>query len=329
MDLIERYLGAIAGHLPADKADDIVAELRDVLLSRVEEQEAALGRSLEPKEVEAMLKAFGPPLRVAARYWPTRYLIGPDVFPYWWACLKTVLLIESAVFVSLCFADLLFAAGPSGRIVGQAISAVWTSAWATTGAVTVFFAILERMGPRARYRIDWNLPALPRFRETEQSRWNRVSQITGSAVLLLWCVGILKIRLPYGWSVSLTLHPTGLWADIYWPVIGLLCAGIATDLLALIRPDLYVPRALAFLATRAGWLALAVFVWRLTPSLSLAASTLPPAKLAHLGVALDWTIRIAILGIAVALFFEAAREGWRLVRRLGRGSGERAGAVLG
>jgi hypothetical protein len=49
----------------------------------------------------------------------------------------------------------------------------------------------------------------------------------------------------------------------------------------------------------------------------------------HLGVALDWTIRIAIVSIAVALFFEAAREGWRLVRRLGRGSGERAGAVLG
>lgn len=32
MDLIERYLAAIAGHLPTDKADDIVAELRDVLL---------------------------------------------------------------------------------------------------------------------------------------------------------------------------------------------------------------------------------------------------------------------------------------------------------
>jgi hypothetical protein len=29
------------------------------------------------------------------------------------------------------------------------------------------------------------------------------------------------------------------------------------------------------------------------------------------------------------MFFEAAREGWRLVRRLGRGSGERAGAALG
>jgi hypothetical protein len=322
MDLIERYLDAIAGHLPADKADDIVAELRDVLLSRVEEQEAVLGRPLDPKEVEAMLKAYGRPLAVAARYWPARYLIGPEVFPYWWACLKTVLLIESAVFVTLCFADLLFAIGPSGRIVGQAIGAVWTSAWATTGSVTVFFALLERFGPRARGYLDWNLPALPRLRDTEQSRWNRVSQLTGAAVLLLWWIGVLKVRIPYGWSLS--LHPVGLWADVYWPVIGLLCAGIAIDLVALIRPDFYVPRALAFIATRLGWLALAGFVWGAKPWVSPAAAALTPKAVAGIEVGLDWTIRITLLVLALTVIFEGAREAWRLARRSGGHNGSAA-----
>jgi hypothetical protein len=319
MTPIDRYLAAIAGHLPAGKAEDIVAELRDVLLSRQEEQEAALGRPLQPKEVEALIKGFGQPLAVAGRYWPARYLIGPEVFPYWWACLKTVLLILSAVFVTMCFAQLLFAAGPSGRIVGRAIEAVWTSAWATTGAVTVFFAILERMGPRARKALDWNMPALPRLLETDQSRWNHVSQLTGEVILLLWCLGVLKVGLPHGWSLS--LHPAALWPDAYWPVIGLVCAGIAVDLAALVRPDVYAPRAVAFIATRVGWLALAGFVWASKPWLTLAPSNLPPAAIAKIEMSLDWTIRVAVLGVALAMIIEGGREAWRLARRLGRRNG--------
>ncbi|WP_293485268.1 hypothetical protein [Phenylobacterium sp.] len=37
-DLIERYLGAIARHLPEGQKGDVTAELRDVLLSQAEEE---------------------------------------------------------------------------------------------------------------------------------------------------------------------------------------------------------------------------------------------------------------------------------------------------
>ena len=45
MDLIERYLGAVRWNLPIGKpmetrADDIIAELRDLIESRIEEREA-------------------------------------------------------------------------------------------------------------------------------------------------------------------------------------------------------------------------------------------------------------------------------------------------
>ena len=43
MDVIERYLGAIRRNLPRDKAEDIVAELRDVIASHVEDREARSG----------------------------------------------------------------------------------------------------------------------------------------------------------------------------------------------------------------------------------------------------------------------------------------------
>jgi len=41
MDLIDRYLDTVRLFLPRDQRDDITAELRDVLLTRREEKEAA------------------------------------------------------------------------------------------------------------------------------------------------------------------------------------------------------------------------------------------------------------------------------------------------
>ena len=67
MDLLDRYLGAIAALLPAGQRQDIVAELRDVLMSRIEDQAAAAGRPLDKAALEALLRAFGHPLAVAGR----------------------------------------------------------------------------------------------------------------------------------------------------------------------------------------------------------------------------------------------------------------------
>ena len=68
---------------PAEaQADDIVAELLDDLLSRVEEQEARLGRQLNTEEQVALLRERGYPLLVATRYLPQQWLVGPALFPY-------------------------------------------------------------------------------------------------------------------------------------------------------------------------------------------------------------------------------------------------------
>lgn len=93
MDLIERYLAAIGRNLPAKQAGDITAELRDVLLSRVEDREATLGRPLTKDELEALLIDFGNPLVVAWRYRRVQHLIGPEIFPFWWQAVKIMLLI--------------------------------------------------------------------------------------------------------------------------------------------------------------------------------------------------------------------------------------------
>src|SRR4051812_24565928 len=107
-NLQERYLHAVRWALPSGKADDIVAELRDILASRQEDREEALGRPLTADETSAMLKDFGHPLIVAARYRPQQSLIGPDVFPFYIFVLRIAVLISLGIQAAVAAARIVF-----------------------------------------------------------------------------------------------------------------------------------------------------------------------------------------------------------------------------
>ena len=88
MELLDRYLHAVRKRLPGKPRDDIVAELRDILLTQIEAEETSRGRRLSEDEIAAMLKRFGRPMTVAARYGASNYLIGPALYPAYLASLK-------------------------------------------------------------------------------------------------------------------------------------------------------------------------------------------------------------------------------------------------
>jgi hypothetical protein len=67
-ELLDGYVHAVTMMLPPDKAEDIAAEVRSNLESKVEDQAAALGRELRPAEVSAILKEYGHPVRVGLQY---------------------------------------------------------------------------------------------------------------------------------------------------------------------------------------------------------------------------------------------------------------------
>ena len=68
MELIDRYLQAVKFALPKAQRDDIIGELRDSILSQVEEKEAALGRPLNESEQVELLKSWID----AGAAWPAR-----------------------------------------------------------------------------------------------------------------------------------------------------------------------------------------------------------------------------------------------------------------
>src|SRR5205809_1033600 len=56
---------------------------------------------LSSPELETLLVDFGHPLVVAGRYRKVQQLIGPEVFPFWWAAVKTMLAIVAGVYLVL------------------------------------------------------------------------------------------------------------------------------------------------------------------------------------------------------------------------------------
>lgn len=111
MTLVDRYLGAVRDNLPRAQRDDIIEELEDSLRSRMEDEAAARGRPLTEAEEAAIIKGFGNPMAVAARYRGDersvtfgRRLIGPELFPTYMKVLTVnvvITLIIGAVILLL------------------------------------------------------------------------------------------------------------------------------------------------------------------------------------------------------------------------------------
>ncbi len=130
--------------LPLEKAqDDIIAELKDSLLSRIEERETELGRALSAEEQQALVKENGHPMLVASRYMPQQYLIGPSMYPFWLMALDAMLIAVGVVYATLAVIDLI----TRGDVVQASIQAATGYAgtalfWAAI--ITLAFWIFER-----------------------------------------------------------------------------------------------------------------------------------------------------------------------------------------
>jgi hypothetical protein len=157
MELLDRYLQAVKRHLPWQRQDDIIAELRANLESQLEDKEAELGRPLNTGEMEAWLKQMGPPMQVAARYQPQQYLIGPAVFPTYWFVLRTAFLWALIIY-SIVSAVLIVVKIPSGIAVLEAVLRVPGSAIPGCGG---------------RWRLHGEKPGGTCPRRSGTPQWNR------------------------------------------------------------------------------------------------------------------------------------------------------------
>ena len=164
MDLVESYLKAVAAQLPKATRDDIVAELRDEIMGRLEALEDRLGRTPSDDEVEALLREVGHPLTVAARYRSgPQALIGPELYPWWLFAVKTALLVMACVTLIGLAARVLAGDIYAGQAIGQAFASLFSGAVSVIGVVTLIGFVLERQEKKPDFIARWRVKDLGLF----------------------------------------------------------------------------------------------------------------------------------------------------------------------
>jgi len=274
-DMIDRYLEAVAAQLSVEERDDIIAELRDLILSRIEAREETLGRPLNDDEREAILKEIGHPLVVAARYRKgPDSLIGPELFPYWLYGAKAGLLILGAVFALGLLIRLVGGSGNFGQDIAQAFHGFFGAALTLIGSLTVAGAVMEHYDIRPKWLTDWRVKDLGAFGLSDPSTWGmaartasermqaqtnarslnvqplrmRQSNIVGDAafsfialgMFVLWWMGVVHfpgIGVMYIDGESARLTPAPIWTVLFVPILAFALAQMGLAIFTVIQPQ--------------------------------------------------------------------------------------------
>jgi hypothetical protein len=328
MDLLDRYLAAVAALLPKTQREDIVAELRDTLLNQMEEKEAELGRPLTAREREAVLKAFGHPIAVAGRFGTTRSLIGPEIYPFYIFGVKVLLVVAAVVStIPLVISTITDPGGSAGDPV-RFLSGFLSTGLTMIGVATVVGVAFERGWlPRTGFG-DWRVADLPMldplgttkkglFRKGAlERRFEALLEAILTALFILWWTGLVQAP----WSNHITgsdmaLRPGPVWATLYWPILAMASLQLVSSLVGLLRPAWVRARAALEVVGGAAGLALAVVLQQAGRLIVVASADAEAA--AGLQQALDLSLHLTTVVMTVVFVVKIAIDLWRLFRGAG------------
>ena len=278
MNLLDRYLNAVAKGLPVAQREDIIRELSEDIRSEMEDKEAELRRPLTEAEQQAILKRRGNPAFLAARFRQDHrsvafgpQLIGPVLFPFYIKVLSFNLgltfIIIGTIFFTLSF---------SGQnITFHAIfSSVFLQLLIQLSAVTLIFSLIQRH--LNKYPDSWNLGAmgdgvhvdlkfasdmkLAKRTDRQVSRFESVSIIVASAVALVWLAEVRRHPFLIFGPAAYFLQLAPIWARMYGPIVFLTSLGIVRAVINLFRPRWTRLRTLVSLVLEAASLAILCFL---------------------------------------------------------------------
>ncbi len=316
--LLERYLGAIARRLPVGQSYDILAELREAIGGQIEAREDELGRSLTDDDVAAILKAFGHPVIVASRYRQQDYLIGPQLYPWFWPAQRAAVGIVVGVLAVLMGIDLLDAARPVSGFIGV-LDNLWGAALFTFGAVTAVFVIMERArSPLTQLVQAWNPRLLPEDHiRRPKTLFDSVFSLLCDVIFILWWVRWVSFpsTLSDG-EGEVALHLSPAWEPVYMAILVLACVSAAAHLADIVHPGWSRLRSAVATLGYAGGVAV---IWSLLSSGPLVELAVTPGaedRVAQVEWLVNGPFRWSLIALAVIWSVAAVVEAGRQVRAI-------------
>ena len=254
MELLDRYLEAVRKHLPWQRQDDIIAELRANLESQLEEKEEALGRPLTQAETEEWLKKLGSPIQVAAGYQTHQYLIGPNIFPTYRYVLKLACSWATVIYSIVAVVQAFATQNAGGHALLDALLhlpyvLVTTAAWVTLVFAAIEYAVAKqylKLPAMCAPSPGWSPGSLPPLGQDSASGKKPRSYAQAVAEVVF---GILFL----GWLLMIPEHPfllmgpgaywlkaspfelAPVWVPFFWCVVALNIAQIGWNIENLLR----------------------------------------------------------------------------------------------
>lgn len=332
MELLDRYLEAVKRHLPWQRQDDIIAELRANLEAQLEDKEAELGRPLTEQETEAWLKQLGSPIQVAARYKPHQYLIGPNIFPIYWYVLRLVFLWATAIYGIVSVIEIASSAHPSIEAAVQAVLRVPEVLLSAATWVTLIFAVLEYVArrypekcpPLTNAVANWEPGSLPPLdAEVAEGKKPRsyaraVAEVVFGFLFLLWFALVPKY--PLLWLGPGALYLSALpyrlapvWIPFYWCVLALNSVQLAWNTFDLFNGRWQRLQPVKYVAFQAiGLIPLLLLVQ--APGHALVTLKHPAQDQATYGAVLANINHSIYLGFLIVIGIVAMQLAWRVIK---------------
>ena len=174
MNILNVYLDETRQHLPLNNRDDIIAEIRSVLLDMIEERNPNPGSTPDEATIKAVLSEFGSPRKVAHQYTTHQYLIGPQIFPVYLQVLKIVLIVVAALNIfGVIIAIVSGSATDNGFFISvlETVGGLFSSLFTAFGIVTLSFVLIERFAPQelqAEIEEDWSPDDLKKVEDKQR-----------------------------------------------------------------------------------------------------------------------------------------------------------------
>ncbi len=317
MELLERYLQAVGRYLPEARRADILAELDGNLREAMEDRAEAQGRPLREDEQAEVLRRYGHPVAVAARYGSAPPLIGAEIAPFYWFTLRRatpfVVALVACTRVVVWF-DLPGVSHGLLPQVGAVVKGVFWF-WAVTTMVFAQVEWMRRRVPQA-FTQPWDPRRLPPVRKERREGLpaHPVFDLLFNLFFLLWLLlfpgfPVLFLGPAARMMQGLALHLAPVWHTAYWLVVATTCVQIVFKAVAFREVSLEFRRGLK---VAEGMLSLGLLLFLLRAPSYLVRSPGPTSAtdLRLLAIGNEGVHQVLVLITAVM----AIKLAWELVR---------------
>lgn len=169
MKILEQYLYAIKRKLPKKGSDEVILELRSLLMDNIEN---TYGEHATEAEVKSIISDFGPPTEVAKEYGGNIYIIAPEFTDIYKIIIKIVVACLFGAFVIAYVVQVISGSADSNIAMQglKVLSNTFTASISSVGMITLIFMIISKYvdGDELDIAKDWtpdDLPELPEDNE--------------------------------------------------------------------------------------------------------------------------------------------------------------------